>query len=61
MEYNSQAVTAKVGSAWSLKIEQHEISSTEKCRDLVKTLWKKKLKQVKKKLEKSSEKDVSLP
>ena len=29
------------GKNCSLKIEQHEISSTEKCRDLVNTLWKK--------------------
>ena len=35
--------TALLAQNCSLKIEQHEISSTEKCRDLVNTLWKKKL------------------
>ena len=44
----------------SLKIEQYEISSTEKCRDLVKTLWKKKLKQVKREArQNSSEKGIN--
>ena len=48
--YNRQALNARATSRVqnrSLKIEQHEISSTEKCRDLVNTLWKKKLIKVK--------------
>ena len=63
LRYNRQARKTRATSQranCSLKIEQHEISSTEKCRDLVKTLWKKKLKQSKKEArENSSEKGIS--
>ena len=36
--YNRQANLERGTANCSLKIEQHEISSTEKCRDLVNTL-----------------------